>query len=189
MDEAMHPTRVTPAVQAYVRQLGAEVLGGTAGNYAFDVMEDPEVAAWATCAGHVYVTTGLLRDVEDESELAVVLAHEVVHNERHHLVRALRKQGASSPWPPRVDGDDEDEADEDGLKRAVRAGFDGGAQLRLFRRWQAREARDPLLFRTLRATHPSTAHRIRKAQWHAAFEPTRHQQPSRRFADFKRVLM
>ena len=45
---------------------------------------------FALSNGSVYVTTALLASLEDESQLAAVLGHELTHYTNHHVLRALR---------------------------------------------------------------------------------------------------
>jgi predicted Zn-dependent protease len=214
LDARMGSTRVDPSVRAYVETLGQEVLAASherAPAFTFRVVDDGEVNAYATCGGHVYVTSALLHDVEDEAELAMVLGHEIAHNLDHHVTRADRKQQRLARGIPRELGlaaiplylfgaegllhlsrEYEDEADEHGQKLAMRAGFDGGAQARLFERWKQREAKMPWLFRKLLGNHPSLDHRIRHARRHeftgGLFSPVRRDPNPARFKAFKDAL-
>jgi predicted Zn-dependent protease len=78
---------------AYVRQLGERVAASSPRRdvaYAFHVVDVPRPNAFAV-PGHVYVTRGLLALMNDEDELAVVLAHEVGHIAARHAVRRLSR--------------------------------------------------------------------------------------------------
>jgi len=60
----------------------------------FAVLEDESFNAYAAPGGYVFLTTGLLAQLESESELAGVLAHEIAHViQRHHLM-ALKSKAA-----------------------------------------------------------------------------------------------
>lgn len=52
----------------------------------FGVIESPDINAFAAPGGYVFVTRGLYQQLDSESELAGVLAHEIAHVvEKHHL--------------------------------------------------------------------------------------------------------
>ena len=57
--------------------------------WTFGVLKEPHVFNAASApGGYVFVTRGLLATVEDEAQLAGVLAHEIAHvNLRHALMR------------------------------------------------------------------------------------------------------
>lgn len=63
--------------------------------YRFVVVDTPQVNAVGSPGGFVVVTTGLLRTVRGEDELAGVLAHEIAHVQRGHVmapVESAREQ-------------------------------------------------------------------------------------------------
>lgn len=173
------------AVQAYVEGVGQRLvraLGPRPGRYRFVVLLRPEVNAYATCGGRVYVTTGMLHFVEDEAELAGVLAHEIVHNDERHLLRSERKarqledlveRGGLASLPVALFGglgllkfsrEYEEDADEDGVKLMIAAGYRGQAFVRVLERMQAAAGREPNLFEHLVMRHPTFPHRIRKVK-------------------------
>ena len=53
-------------------------------NWKFRALRDPEPNAFSLPNGSVYVTTGLLALVDNESQLAAMLAHELAHVMRRH---------------------------------------------------------------------------------------------------------
>ncbi len=58
----------------------------------FHLMDAPEVPnAFATLGGHVFVTTGLLKQVSSENALAMVVAHEIAHVKHRHPIQALSR--------------------------------------------------------------------------------------------------
>lgn len=61
----------------------------TYGGYHLAVVETDVVNAFAAPGGFVFVTTGLLKAVENEDELAAVLGHEVAHVVKRHGVKAI----------------------------------------------------------------------------------------------------
>jgi len=65
-------------------------------SYTVKVVEDEEPNAFTFPGGFMYVTTGLLKMVESEHELAAVLAHEIAHNTRMHAIQMIRKESRLS---------------------------------------------------------------------------------------------
>ena len=60
--------------------------------YRFYVVDDKTPNAFTIPGGAIYVHTGLLDFVDDESELAGVLAHEIGHAAARHPARALSRE-------------------------------------------------------------------------------------------------
>lgn len=56
------------------------------------VLDTPEVNAFALPGRHIVVYSGLLLKVNDESQLAGVLAHELAHQEEGHIMKRLVKE-------------------------------------------------------------------------------------------------
>lgn len=59
--------------------------------WAFRVVDDPIVNAFALPGGFIYVTRGILGHLESEAELATVLGHEIGHVTARHGVNRLSK--------------------------------------------------------------------------------------------------
>lgn len=77
-----------PALSAYVAEVGAAVVAVSSHpdeRWTFSVLDSPQVNAFALPGGYVYVTRGLLALANNESELAAVLAHEVIHVIEQHV--------------------------------------------------------------------------------------------------------
>src|SRR6185295_5599428 len=66
-------------------------------NFRFGILNDPVPNAFALPDGQVWVHAGLLAVLENEAQLAAVLAHECTHVEGHHSIlnarQARAKQG------------------------------------------------------------------------------------------------
>jgi predicted Zn-dependent protease len=58
--------------------------------YHVQVMDSPEVNAFAAPGGFLFVTKGLLRLVESEDQLACILAHELAHVSRKHGLKTIK---------------------------------------------------------------------------------------------------
>ncbi len=97
------PQHRDPALRDYVTRVGRAVAARSERPnlpYQFFVLEQKEANAFAAPGGFVFVTTGALRLMTNEAQLAGVLGHEVGHVARKHSVQAIRKaliaQGVAS---------------------------------------------------------------------------------------------
>src|SRR5256886_1200353 len=87
-----------PSVTTYVERVGEKlvrVLGPQSFDYRFFVVQHPALNAFAVPGGYVFVFSGLLARVDNDDELAGVLAHEIGHVSGHHL---LRQQKEGQVW-------------------------------------------------------------------------------------------
>lgn len=78
----------------YVNKLGHVVVAASNDpmpyhGYNFVVLDTEEVNAFAVPGGFVFVTTGMLKFLNDEDELAAILGHEMGHIELRHGMRAV----------------------------------------------------------------------------------------------------
>jgi predicted Zn-dependent protease len=144
-----------PRVQRYVNRVGRWLALQTERPdlpWQFGVLDDNDVNAFAAPGGYVFITKGLLARMNNEAELAGVLAHEISHVLRKHHLQALKKGARSELMSdlandviksqggdPRLsklvsagteiyarglDKQDEFEADRMGVVIAARAGYD-----------------------------------------------------------------
>jgi predicted Zn-dependent protease len=82
-------------LQAYVNRVGqklAAVGERPALPWQFRIVSDPSVNAFALPGGFIYITTGLMTDLESEAELASVLGHETGHVTARHSARQITRQ-------------------------------------------------------------------------------------------------
>ncbi len=90
------PERI--AFQNYVIGLAQQVYGTIPAKdkpgYAFTytLIDAPVENAFAVPGGYVYIYTGIIKTMKNESELVGVLGHEISHVTRHHYRDALAKQ-------------------------------------------------------------------------------------------------
>ena len=188
-----------PALQAYVAEVGERLLPHTHRPdfpYQFTVLDSEVVNAFAT-PGYVYVTRGLLAQMQSEAELAALLGHELAHITARHAARRIGQSQtvAALGWlVERISGkkavtraanllghaylsgysrDAEREADRLGAEYATAAGYDPAAMrnllqgLRDMERMRA-DAGYPDAGGGLFATHPRTGERLKEAQRAAA---------------------
>lgn len=88
-----------PVVNQYVARIGDNILrtmGPQPFTYSFQVIDDPEINAFAGPAGHIYVNTGTILRARNVSELAGVIGHEIGHVAKRHVAQNYEKQRAAS---------------------------------------------------------------------------------------------
>jgi predicted Zn-dependent protease len=79
------------AIASYVSSMGNKVLAGapsTGFSFNFRVLDSPVINAFALPGGYIYVTRGLLANLENDAQLAVILGHEIGHVTARHSARA-----------------------------------------------------------------------------------------------------
>jgi predicted Zn-dependent protease len=95
-----------PKLQAYVSDVVRRLVrGGSPRSFEYQVriVDMPEENAFATVGGYVYVTRGMLAQLNSETELAGVMAHEISHISHRHVANNRRgpwhiKSLAWGPW-------------------------------------------------------------------------------------------
>ena len=184
-----------PELTEYVNLVGLAVAASDPRpdvHYRFGVLDSDQVNAMAAPGGYIFVTRGALALMEDEAELAGVLAHEVGHVNERHVVKEIQKRSrtalgaevaqealdADSELFDQVVGlatnviflglsrEDELEADSLGVAYAAAAGYDAAGLARFVRKLEANESK-PFLSQ-LRATHPEPEVRLKLLERRAA---------------------
>lgn len=79
--------------------------------FRFQVLDSDTINAFAAPGGYIFITTGALRMMSDEAQLAAVLAHEIAHVTEKHIVNELGIRGV-------------DDSPVTGLSRLLGAGSD-----------------------------------------------------------------
>lgn len=59
--------------------------------FRFGILRTLDINAYAAPGGYIFVTRGLLNMLQDEAQLAGVLAHEVQHVDRKHAIKMIRR--------------------------------------------------------------------------------------------------
>ena len=183
------PLLADDGVQQYVNQVGRWVSLHTERPdlpWKFGVLATTDVNAFATPGGTIFITRGLLQKLDNESELAGVLAHEMVHVLRKHHLAALQKEAGlgiasdllgealkdknnavlekaikagTEVYARGLDKNDEFEADRMGIVVATRAGYDPfglPAVLQMLEAGSAQDSSLALMFKT----HPAPRDRL-----------------------------
>jgi predicted Zn-dependent protease len=183
-----------PQVVDYVRGLGERIVAAAADDtpegilFEFHVVDDDStVNAFAIPGGKIYIYTGLLKLVEDESELVGVMGHEVAHVTQRHIARQLTARyglqllsaltAGLVPGPLGITSlaasvvtqgtllkysrGSEEDADHVGLAYVFEAGWDPRGMLRFFEK-MATLSGDPGIG-VLLQTHPASGERRLRA--------------------------
>ena len=85
---------VDPELSAYVAEVGARVAAVSDRPqlpYEFHVLNSSVPNAWALPGGKIAVNRGLLVEMEDESELAALLGHEITHAAARHSAQSVER--------------------------------------------------------------------------------------------------
>jgi predicted Zn-dependent protease len=166
-----------PAVLAYVDGIAQSVArnSDSAVPITIKVVDSTEVNAFSYPGGFLYVNSGLLVAVDDEAEIAAVIAHEIAHVVARDGMRDSRYLGTTSNSNSPVVADSggylvplrgvtsprETAADSHAIQYLQKAGYDPAALVRFLQRMQEIE---PAQFESVLAmfqTHPPTAERLR----------------------------
>lgn len=182
-----------PFVTSYINRLGRKLvaqLGPQPYTYRFFIMDDPTVNAMAVPGGYIFVTTGFIRSLEREGELAGVLAHEVSHIYARHLARQMDKargvniatlvgslaavlvggpaaaailvgsQAAGASAMLKYSREHEQEADSLGFKWMVKAGYNPREMMSVFRKLNKQRWFQGGELPIYLSTHPDTDDRL-----------------------------
>jgi predicted Zn-dependent protease len=81
-----------PQIESYVNSIGNRILAVVPPqpfSYQFYVIRSDEYNAFATPAGHIFLNSGLIEAMEDENELAGIIAHEIAHVVCRHISQKI----------------------------------------------------------------------------------------------------
>ncbi|AEF83601.1 peptidase, M48 family [Treponema primitia ZAS-2] len=70
--------------------LKPELFSEPVNGYHVAILNSPEINAFSTSGGHIFVTRGLLECAASEDTLAAVIAHEIAHIQLQHGIRAIK---------------------------------------------------------------------------------------------------
>ena len=178
-------------LQKYVNTLGkylAQYAARSDLEFYFWVIDSETVNAYAMPGGYVFITSAAYKLMENEAQLAGVLAHEIAHIKQKHIVNALdiKAAGAGASLSQLTSGasdafrvamaqateqainlltadglhqSDEFEADEIGLTIMVQAGYEPDAYLAYLQRVAQTQTTQ---LTELNKTHPSFESRLKR---------------------------
>ncbi len=97
---AAHLVLDDPQVDQYLHALGYRLAAASSDptqHYTFTLLDIPEINAFATFGGYVFIFSGMFTMTQNQDQLAAVMAHELAHIGQHHLQRALEDQRKTMP--------------------------------------------------------------------------------------------
>lgn len=178
-----------PQVQRYINRVGRWIASQSERPdlpWHFGVINTASINAFAAPGGYILITRGLYDLLEDESQLAGILGHEIAHVVRKHHVAAMQQGGLLSAaskagqaavggrgaaignlvvpnvaevFARGLDKSAEYEADRMGVVLAARAGYSPLGLVEALKKLRARGASDNAL-QLLYSTHPQPADRL-----------------------------
>lgn len=183
------------ALQRYVNLVGNAVASNSKRAtipYQFAVLDSPVQNAFAVPGGVIFVSRALVSILDDEAELAAVLAHEVGHVAAKHALKSTQRaqllQGVGTITAASVGGDKgkkfasaigdmqavlfdkgldkemEFEADLASMETTYRTGYDPSAMIRVLKKLQKLEASSRDKKGSWFSTHPPLSERIERLQ-------------------------
>lgn len=157
-------------------------------DYHFSVIDTPIINAFACPGGFIYIYTGLLETMDNEAQLAGVLAHEISHVVARHGVKRLQKAlglqvllsialGESSEITQNAvtlgavvllqaySRENEFEADEFGTYYMTNAGYNPEGMVQLQQKLlELSQGQKPGFFEKIMATHPPSEERVKRIE-------------------------
>jgi predicted Zn-dependent protease len=179
-------------LQDYVSRVGTSV-AQTSGRdmpYEFTLVRSDVPNAFALPGGKIFLTAGLMQLMNNEREMAAVLAHEVAHVAQQHNVRQMQAQmgwelmsqilgelageqsGQAASTATKIVGgmtslkysrDYEYEADGYGIQYMSSAGYNPWGMVELLTTLKNLHDREPSRLENMFQTHPLTSERIAEA--------------------------
>ena len=181
-----------PIVTEYINRLAQNLVRNSDAKVPFTVkiIDSDEINAFALPGGFFYINTGLLRAVENEAQLAGVMAHEIGHVAARHATKMATKKeiwnlaslplvfvsgpagmavrdfmGIAVPMSfLKFSRNDEREADLLGIEYEYAAGYDPAALVEFFEKLNAEEKHKGNLISKAFSSHPMTQDRIKRSQ-------------------------
>lgn len=180
-------------VNNYIDRLGKKIASFSKRpnlEYSFKVINTKDINAFTVGGGRVFVNRGLIDHVDNESELAGVLAHEIGHNVGKHVAKKISKtllyngiltatgeliKTESDKWAKIFEQaggvvaffslmdfsrDEEREADFLGVYNLYAVGYDPNGMVTLFDKFKKLEGSEPSAFEMFFRTHPKSSERM-----------------------------
>ncbi|MFH1355236.1 MAG: Maf family nucleotide pyrophosphatase [Candidatus Omnitrophota bacterium] len=177
-----------PLIQKRIEDIGKDIAGVCDRkdiDYYFKVLDDDEVNAVSLPGGFVYINKGLVEKIDNDDELAGVIAHEVAHIVARHSIKKLQALqgysllmllGAASPDSGKVlaaadaafitlllgySREDELLADKLGVRYSKLAGYDPEGMVIFLKKLHEINRRKPAGPHSYFRTHPYVSDRVR----------------------------
>lgn len=180
------------SLQLYVNTIGQKLVSKLSNKefrkFHFKLVDSSQINAFALPGGYVYVTRGLLAVLNNESELASVIGHEIAHVTLHHgaklMIRSIGSQilsvGGAIASPKNAGKwlavstalfqqinmgygrEAELESDSHGMLNSVEAGYHPLAMVSFLKNLRKQEIMSGQAYHGFMASHPETKERIVK---------------------------
>ena len=174
------------------------------------IVDSNEINAFSFPGGFLYVNSGLILAVDDEAELAAVIAHEIAHvvardgmKDSSYLGTGTGANPVVVPASPANGGvtelggyliplkvaasSRETDADYRGIQYLQKAGYDPRALLTFLQKMQPKEEADVNRVLAMFQTHPPTTERIRLAQERIGASGTTIQPNAQAVVEFQKI--
>ena len=195
------------ALQLYINMIGQRLVSKLTNKefkkFHFKLVDSSDINAFALPGGYIYVTRGLLAALNDESELASVIGHEIAHVTLHHgaklMIRSIGAQilsvGGAIASPKNAGKwvaistalfqqinmgygrEAELESDSQGMMNSVEAGYHSFAMVSFLKNLRKQEVMSGQAYHGFQASHPETKERIIKAGTFASALSRKHSTP------------
>ncbi len=84
------------SLQAYIQSVGERLFPEFQGVVKYSILDSPDLNAFALGNGSIYINTGMLARLDNEAQLATILAHEVTHFKEQHNLKNRRNINTSA---------------------------------------------------------------------------------------------
>jgi predicted Zn-dependent protease len=160
--------------------------------YRFAILNLDDINAYSAPAGYIFITKGMLKQLDSEAQLAGVLGHEIAHVAKKHIVKEVQKSNLYSAgaiaavtaanvdeksqealnkltdlsWDRLINKgfsrQDEYDADQAGARNAWRLGYTPLGLREFLVTLKAREKEKSSNMKTMLSTQPAPAKRLEK---------------------------
>lgn len=186
-----------PGLKQYITDIGLKLAAASERKYLpynFTILDTDMINAFAAPGGCIFVTRGILKAMDNESELAAVIGHEIGHISARDSMQAMEKQhgyeimfklveitskkelSALKQYSDTLAGliflgygrENEFRADNSGVRYETAAGYDGYGAVTFFGKLERLEGTKPTQMELLFRSHPATSDRIAKVRSYLA---------------------
>ncbi len=180
-------------LQQYVQSVGGRlaIVSDRSMPYQFTVVASETPNAFALPGGKIFISAGMIRQLQNERQLAAVLAHEIAHVAAKHNVVAMQRQmgvgiaadvvgafvggaaGAAAEAGTKIAGnmaslsysrEDESQADEIGIRYLYAAGYNAWSMVEMLELLSEMSESESGKFANMFESHPMTSRRIKNAR-------------------------
>ncbi|MFT5659299.1 MAG: putative Zn-dependent protease [Gammaproteobacteria bacterium] len=159
---AVTPLVQNESLQKYINHVGQWVAQQSSRPnlpWRFGLIQTDSIVSFSLPGGTVLISTGYFSLMENEAQLAAVLAHDIAHIDSRHYFKALRNRDWENLIRHGLDPSRDLDADRDAAVFIARAGYDPYAMLDLLTTLSAIDS-EATEVDYLNATHPSAEGRL-----------------------------